>query len=194
MKLARLSESLAFRTVICALGVALLTLAVLFTVATPANAWVLSGYHYDLDSIDPIQYRFFSVGSSYVTAFHDGEAAWDATSAPGYFGEHSWSFDPEIEVYDDAYEWTDWARTEATVTPPDPTWDGNEVRIKFNTTQMDSFTAYEKKIVAEHELGHAYGLDENNNQGCVVMKQGADKFTCGSMPTDDDVAGVEAIY
>ena len=59
---------------------------------------------------------------------------------------------------------------------------------------MGSLTAYEKQMVAEHELGHAYGLWENNNQGCVVMRQGRDKFTCGSMPTADDIAGVEAIY
>ena len=59
------------------------------------------GCRYDPDSIDPISYRFLSVGSDYETAFTDIEEGWDDTSAPGYFEEYSTSFDPEINVADD---------------------------------------------------------------------------------------------
>lgn len=192
MKLESLRESMVLRVAICALGAALVTLAILFTTIAPAGAFVLWGPHYDTDSIDPISYRFFSVNSAYETAFKDAEAAWDATTAPGYFQEQSWSWDPEVNVIDEEYPYTWWARTVGTV-DGDGTWSGNEVEIQYNLSTMDDLTAYQKKIVSEHELGHAYGLDHVLD-GCHVMRQGEFKFTCGAMPTADDIAGVEAIY
>ncbi|MBD3389126.1 MAG: matrixin family metalloprotease [Candidatus Altiarchaeales archaeon] len=75
----------------------------------------------------------------------------------------------------------------------DGIWDGNEVQIDFNTRIMADYTAYEKKLTAEHEIGHAYGLDHES--GCVLMNGSEDYFWCGgTFPKSDDVNGVEAIY
>ena len=67
------------------------------------EAYLPHGCEYDNDSISPISYRFFSVGSLYETAFTSGQARWDAQSVPGYFSEHSSSWDPEINVTDGVY-------------------------------------------------------------------------------------------
>ncbi|MFA5054684.1 MAG: hypothetical protein WC562_00715 [Dehalococcoidia bacterium] len=196
MKFRRIKESISLRAVVAAGVSALLTLTILTSIATPASAYVLSGVRYDPNSINPIEYKFYSVDLLYILAFRNAEAVWDATSAPGYFSEKSLSLDPEIEVRNADFGTGFWAITEGTDTNRDRLWDGNEVRIYFNSNanEMGSLTAYQKMVVAEHELGHAYGHAENNNQGCVLMRQGWDKFTCGTMPTADDIAGVDAIY
>ncbi len=166
--------------------------------------------HYDPNSINPISYRFFSVGSEYETAFKDAEKAWDATSAPGYFEEHSTSFDPEINVIDDrsiesawawAWAWA-WACACAWASQNCPNftekgtsklYEGNEVEIEFNLSTTNSMSAHQKKIIAMHELGHAYGLGHVSS-GCRLMRLSDVIFTCGEMSTDDDVAGVTALY
>lgn len=193
MRFKRIRKSMLLRVIVAAVGSALLTLTALAVTTTPASAYVLGTAHYDPNSINPIQYRFFSVGSLYVTASKSAEAAWDATTAPGYFAESTWSLDPEVNVIDGAYGAGFWARTIGADANGDHLWDGNEVQVDFNTNGMASLTANQKQIVAEHELGHAYGLNENNGM-CCVMQQGNNKFTCGRMPANDDITGVDAIY
>ena len=71
---------------------------------------------------------------------------------------------------------------------------GNEVTIDFNRSNMDSNSAFEKKIAAMHELGHAYGLDHVSD-GCRLMRDDLNVITtCGTMPTSDDEDGVDARY
>ena len=72
-------------------------------------------------------------------------------------------------------------------------WDGNEVEMQFDTVDMSNLSANEKHIVAEHELGHAYGL-AHVYSGCRVMVQGRDKFSCNNLPSTDDVNGVNPLY
>ncbi len=170
-----------------------LTLAALLITVGSASAYSLHGCEYDNDSINPISYRFFSVNSAYVTAFKDAEAAWDATSAPGYFKEQSWSIDPEINVVDGEFSGSWWAQV-VWRCDGDGTYDGNEVELQFDTGGMAGLSTSEKKLVAEHELGHVYGLGHVYS-GCHVMRQGEHKFTCsGPLPSSDDVSGVDAIY
>lgn len=41
--------------------------------------------------------------------------------------------------------------------------------IKFSTTNMNSLPTLRRTIACTHELGHALGLDENNNEGTDVI-------------------------
>lgn len=181
------------RGILVAIAATALTVVALVITVGPVSAYSLHGCEYDNDSIDPISYRFFSVDSAYETAFKDAEAAWDATTAPGYFKEQSWSVDPEINVVDGEYSGSWWAQV-VWRCDGDGTYDGNEVELQFDTGDMSDLSAKEKKLVAEHEIGHAYGLGHVFS-GCHVMRQGEYKFTCsGSLPSSDDVAGVEEVY
>ena len=72
-------------------------------------------------------------------------------------------------------------------------WNGNEVKIDFNNTQMERFNDYQRKVIAMHEMGHAYGLSHVNVY-CRLMKQGDEKFTCGTMPDSTAVTLVENLY
>ena len=76
----------------------------------------------------------------------------------------------------------------------------HEGKIYFNDVHMPNST-YAKKVVAVHELGHAYGLDEEY-MSCYstpkVMEQGSEKWSlvgnCSSSPPwADDVNGWDAV-
>ncbi len=192
MTRAKHGRAIAGRAIVAALLSAALTLAISLYGAGAAIAYVTHGCEYDNDSISPVEYRFFSVGSAYETAFKNAEAAWDATASPGHFAEDSSSLDPEINVTDGVFSGSWWALTSWGCNGG--LYSGNETNTKFDTDGMADLTATEKKIVAEHEIGDSYGLGDTPQTGCRVMRQGEHKFTCGTMPAADDINGVNAVY
>ncbi len=200
-----------WRVMVPGISSALLTFTFLTLIVGPVEIrgadpyYTFSGCRYDPDSIEPISYRFFSVGSDYETAFKEAEEEWDDTTAPGYFQEQSASFDPEINVTDD-FLYDKWgARVDGhcDIYPSSPSIDstlignytGNEVELRFNTRTMASLSAADKKLVAMHEIGHAYGIDHVTS-GCRLMREHTNDYnSCGTdMPSADDLAGVAALY
>ena len=179
------------------LTLSVLVLLLVLSLAAKTEAayphYVFSGCKYDPSTIDPISYRFYSVHSDSEEAFKDAEEEWDATAAPGSFVEYSYSLDPEINVTDTARsdDFPAWYTYECN----DNTglYKGNEVNIDFNTNVINSYSANDKKIVAMHEIGHAYGLD-HVSFGCRLMRGTGIIYTCLTEPIADDVDGVEALY
>lgn len=148
---------------------------------------------------DPlIRYKFTQVAGWGHTAVNGAAAAWNGKSVPGTFGETTGT--PEIDIYDNAYGTQWWAVTEGSCSGGQ--WGGNHAAISINTQMMDSMTAYQQKLVMEHELGHAYGLDhvsmtcaDDDALPKAVMEQGSGKFSCsGAAPWDDDQDGVRNKY
>lgn len=147
---------------------------------------------------DPsITYRYYDVGSTWNVAFSNAQSAWDVTSAAGVFTYAPSDGDPMVSVNDGSYADGWWATTSWVCSLA--SYLGNEVDIYFDTVTTAELTTYGRKLVAEHELGHAYGLD-HTSVTCdsvlkAVMQPGGNKFTCsGTPPWPDDVNGVNAKY
>lgn len=170
----------------------------------PAQAWVVNGCKFP--GADPaISYRFFSVTQPYINAFNQGQYDWDVSDVPGYFYETTTNSDPNINVYDATYSWTDWAITEGGC-PNDiqgsENWYNDEVNIKYNHNTADGLDAVDKKLLSVHELGHAYGL-AHSSLGCaapgpVVMRSDPTypRDVCGvtDAPFPNDEGGIHAVY
>jgi hypothetical protein len=165
-----------------------------FASLSPASSYTFSGCKYS-GSSPAISYRYFSVSSTFQTAFDQGQYAWDVTPVPGYFYPTS-SSDPMINVYDaSSYSGTWWALSSWGCSGG--TYTSNETTVKMDAAEMSSLSAYQKKLVLIHELGHVYGL-WHSGSGCSssrVMSQGTTKFSCsGTAPWSNDQAGVIARY
>jgi hypothetical protein len=179
--------------------VLLLVILVGTLMALPASGWVLNRCKYS-GSNPTIHYKFYSVTSTYEAAFQSGQAAWDATSSPGYFKQTT-GLDPNLEVYDVWSQSTNWAWISGGCPSGTfQTWYGNETQNTFNTRTMSGLSTTEKKIVAVHEMGHSYGL-AHSGLGCSakpVMRSDPTWVldNCGdaNAPYPNDVAGVNAQY
>lgn len=163
-------------------------------IGTSANAYTSLGCTYAPGTINPISFRFYSVGdSSLVTSTKYGVGAWNSTSAPGNFQETTTSLDPEVNVTDDSYP-TDGFYAKVFFTCINGHFSGNEVNLIWNNPKVGTRTLSQKYRIATHELGHAYGLDHLNS-GCHIMRYDVGFMTdcLRSTPSSDDVAGATAL-
>lgn len=144
-----------------------------FTYAYVLNTWDLvdSGSHLDWDG-----------ETSYMDEWYKSVKTWNAYK-PGVIRKDTWKIIEDVDIadYDDeddnAFAYT-----------------SSIGRIRFNTAHMDSFTSAEKQKTITHEIGHALGLYENNNNSnsrLSVMEQGRKSVTKLS---GDDKAGYDAAY
>ncbi|MBO9522045.1 MAG: hypothetical protein J7518_10960 [Nocardioidaceae bacterium] len=182
------------RKLVGTLSAAMMAAAAVVCVPWPASAYNLNCGKFDGPN-PTITYRFFDVGPGWENAFNQAQYRWDVVHVPGRFVPTS-SSDPMIEVRDGSYADDFWARTSWTcpILPWQTNWIGNEVKQKYNTRTTGSLSAENKKYVAIHELGHAYGLAHESmtcSSGPAVMEQGSEKFHCAGLPPwQDDQNGV----
>jgi hypothetical protein len=182
------------------LGAPAIMLLVLFGTARSAEAYTLNGCKYP--GTDPvIEYKFFSVTGTWQLSHMNGAGAWNTwTTLPGVFVSTSGS-DPEIRVYDGDYAWGYVAVTSGgCASGGGQPWYNDRVDISYNTRTTDGYSSIERRLVATHELGHAYGLG-HSTLGCsnpVVMRS-EPTWTynqCGtsSAPHPNDRFGVTDVY
>jgi hypothetical protein len=159
-------ESTLTRIILASVASILLTLTILaVTTVAPVTAetyYQRDDYgRYDDGSIEPVQFRFYSVATSWSNAFKDGAAEWNiywaAEVLPGCFSETTWWPDPEINVIDEDLAAGVYAQTTYSL-DGDNTYSGNEVTTCFNTDYIATLSAADKEKVAAHEQGHAWGL------------------------------------
>ena len=69
------------------------------------------------------------------------------------------------------------------------------VEIRINDYWVQNFLTGMTRSLMNHELGHALGLDHENDEW-VIMRQGVvDRYDHGILtPQDDDEEGVAMIY
>ncbi len=181
-----------WRIEVAAVAALFAALALMVVLPKAAAAYELHGCKYDPDSISPISYRFFSVSDDHEDAFGDGQADWDsAYDVPGHFSERSASPDPEINVIDGSYSSDNYALASWACSSGE--YSGNEVTIDFDASNTGSLTDAQRVVIAVHELGHAYGLDERS-WACRVMNVPEALNACTSFPAADDRAGVRDVY
>lgn len=167
--------------------------------AAPAEGFAFSGCKWGgtFGDNSALKYRFSSVTTGWVTAFNQGQYAWDVKPVPGYFTETTSTTSMNILVRDYSMSADTWGLT---TTPCSGGTYSNNVTVDFNSTA--SLAAGSMKLVVMHELGHSYGLAHVSN-GCsdqrigpAIMQPDATVLNqCGgSPPYADDVNGVNARY
>lgn len=130
-------------------------------VATPAHAHFYEGY----DSVDSGEIRWDS-SSSHGTAVSWANSSWNALGSVNVTPDDAWH-------YEDLH-WSDVSRS-------DYSWIGQYTHyafdcctddIQFNDYQLtaNSYTDFQVKGTAAHELGHALGLDHNTSDSTQLMQ------------------------
>lgn len=193
-----MSSRWSWRAALSGIAVVAMTAATLVT-AAPSQAFAFRGCKWGgtFGSSSALKYHFSSVTSGWVTAFNQGQYAWDTKAVPGYFVETTSSTTMNLLVRDYSMAADVWGYTSM---PCSGGTYSDNLTVDFNSTA--ALAAGSMKLVAIHELGHAYGLGHVSN-GCTdqhigpaVMKSDATVLDpCGGNPPyADDVNGVNALY
>lgn len=186
---------------------AVVVIAIVTAVLSAGPAWAIPSYNgCKFPGASPtIQYKYYSVESQQQTAHGAGASAWNASSADGSFALTTGT-DPEIKVYDGEYSFSGVAQTVGGCpSGGGQNWTNDIVTISYDISKMSGYSSTGRRLIATHELGHAYGLAHAVWLGCgigtanwsVMTPQSVEVYSdCGnsSAPYPNDVSYVNALY
>lgn len=162
--------------------------------APSAHAYEVNGCKYG-GTNPTIRYQLVSMGAGWTTAFQVGQAAWDATSAPGFFTQ---VYDASRNLQAEDADYSFGAPAQQYGLCVGGIWRDNLSFIQFDTSYLAGYSSYQEEVVAIHEIGHAYGLAHETYTTCTIpsVMVYALAFICAPFdpPWVDDVAGVQHIY
>lgn len=175
----------------------------LLNYSSRASAYVLLGQKW---STTTIKYYIPSPLSSYAT-WTGAASTWAGLDASLSYS----SSNPQITVTQEnrgnTVSWTGVARKPGTVQAypsySGQYWTAGGMELVLNWSLMTSlgYTSDQKKMVAAHEFGHAFGLSHNGNSYpggapvALMYPYDANRIAFGIYsPRPDDKAGINAIY
>lgn len=98
-------------------------------------------------------------GSIYINNFIDGVENWEKyENRSGTIRKDTWATICDVVVSD--------YNEESNVNA----YCSSDGKIKFNKYNMKNYSGLVKSAIATHEIGHALGLDDNDNQGSIMYR------------------------
>jgi hypothetical protein len=181
----------------------LCALALAFVQAQPASAYALLGSKWSTSSI---KYYVPSAYSSYST-WTAAAGLWSGVDATLTYTTGTTHFTATQENRGNTVNWSGITRKPGTVEGyPEHTslyWVPGGMEVVLNWSGITNYTTAQKKMVAAHELGHAFGLAHNNNTQpaspgvpvALMYYADASRIAANILtPKPDDKAGVNALY
>lgn len=138
-----------------------------------ANAYILNSW----DLVDSGKHLDWDSNSSYIDTWLLSVNVWNGIH--NIIRPDSWKWVQDVYVSD--------YYAEDDVVAYTSSWN----KIKFNTFFFNSMNSAERQKTQMHEIGHALGLDENNNVVGSIMRQGIREQTTLLL---DDVDGFHYLY
>ena len=181
----------------------LCSLALVVAEARPANAYYTLGHKWSTASI---KYYVPTPLSSY-TIWTGAASQWSGLDASLTWSSSNVRFTATQENRGNTVGWTGVTRKPGT-TQSFPQYSGGYwvsggMEVVLNWTAISGYTTSQKKMVASHELGHAFGLAHNpafipGTPGipmALMYPYDNTRIAFGILsPTYDDKAGINAIY
>ncbi len=181
--------------------VIIVSMAMVFLVVTPANAYSLEGPRWPGQPgagtcCVSLTYRNLAGDSIVYNAGTAAGTAWTDSAALAVFSTSSTSNIDYGEANDSSVSW-DGITLWNTHTSGGTTYFNDGMIVQLNYYYVQSYTPAKAQSVSAHEFGHALGLGHNSS--CVLMNPNTpSRYSswCGyiNTPQSDDVNGVNAQY
>ena len=160
------------------------------SIAVEVNAWEKLPYRWRDVDIDPLWYMDYSQYGEVYYSIDD----WNDMSIKPEFQEDSNGLKATLWIHKVDLSGKKW---EGKTFPTGTTGSYYDiVDIKLNDYYLDDYASNKKRSVIGHELGHSLGLDEENDEDCIMIRYTSIRYDKKGIykPQTDDEFDVNAIY